>query len=95
MYLFPNFTSIEEVVPPGQLVLYPNPGNGLVNIGAAECITAVEVLEMSGRCVHCSSSLADRAVLQLNNLTNGTYVVRVSTGNGVQQRTLVITGEGR
>ena len=57
--------------------LYPNPTTGMINV-EAEALQSVEVLDMAGRKVMTSN----KSQVDLSNLSNGVYMVRVNTANG-------------
>ena len=59
------------------VALYPNPTNSMLNI-ATEGLQSVEVMDMTGRMVMTSS----QNTIDMSQLSNGVYVVRVNTLNG-------------
>ncbi|MBO4307742.1 MAG: choice-of-anchor J domain-containing protein [Bacteroidales bacterium] len=64
--------------------LYPNPTNGIVNI-ETEGLQKVEVLDMTGRVVMTTSENN----VNMSNLSNGIYMVRVTTMNGITTQKVV------
>ena len=76
----PNFKSPfagVESVNVTDVKLYPNPTTGMINV-EAEALQSVEVLDMAGRKVMTSN----KSQVDLSNLSNGVYMVRVNTANG-------------
>lgn len=67
-------------------VVYPNPTSGQLTI-EAEAMTAVSVYDLVGQCVMRQSVDNDQAVIDMDNLQNGIYMIKVETRNGaVMQR---------
>lgn len=75
-----GINSIDE----SNVVLYPNPTNSMINI-IAEGLKTVEVMDMTGRMVMTSES----NTIDMSQLANGVYVVRVSTLNGTSIQKVV------
>ena len=73
-----------ETVEGTEVSVYPNPTTGIVNI-EAEGLKNVEVLDMAGRVVMTSS----KNILDISNLTNGVYMVRVNTIAGTATQKVV------
>lgn len=67
-------------------VVYPNPTSGQLTI-EAEAMTTVSVFDLVGQCVMRQSVDNDQVVIDMDNLQNGIYMVKVETLNGtVMQR---------
>ena len=73
-----NTASISEVEN-SNVVLYPNPVTNILNI-EAQGIQEVNVLDVNGRTV---MSLQNTNRIDMSNLSNGVYFVRVITAEGV------------
>lgn len=65
--------------------LYPNPTTGILNINA-EGLQEVNVVDLSGRVV---MSQKNSNVVDMSELANGVYFVRVITNNGVSTQKIV------
>ncbi len=61
--------------------LYPNPTSGQLNIEAEE-MTTVSVYDVVGQCVMQTAAQDGRATIDMSQLQNGIYFVKVNTGNG-------------
>ena len=61
--------------------LYPNPTSGQLNI-AAEKMTSVSVYDLVGQCVMQMSAEKGQLTLDMSQLQNGIYFVKVNTANG-------------
>ena len=75
-----------------QMALYPNPTNGSITIeSSSQAIERLEVYDLKGR-----RMLTERPsdpltpTLQLNNLPNGTYIVRIITAQGIRNEKVVL-----
>ena len=66
--------------------LYPNPTSGQLNIEAEE-MTSISVYDLVGQCLMQMSVKDGQATLDMSQLQNGIYLIKVSTANGsVMQR---------
>ncbi len=69
--------------------LFPNPSNGTFNLEIRDAVNenvSIEVLDLNGKVVFKQNrnlGSGNLALLQLNNLTNGVYLVRVNANNGL------------
>jgi hypothetical protein len=65
-----------------QITVYPNPSNGLVTISGLSNLTnySVEVIDLQGRIVYAG---ANQDLLNLEQLDNGIYTLRISTEKGL------------
>ena len=61
--------------------LYPNPTSGQLNIVAVD-MTLVSVYDLVGQCVMQMSAKDGQATLDMSQLQNGIYFVKVNTDNG-------------
>ncbi len=69
--------------------VYPNPTNAFVNITAAQPVKNVAVFNAVGQQV---MTVADKNIVDLRNLNNGTYIVRIELANGaVHTRTVILS----
>jgi hypothetical protein len=58
----------------------PNPTNGIVNIDSAETITLCEVYGISGNLIQ---SFKNSAKIDISPLSSGTYMVKLTSNNGM------------
>ncbi len=79
-------TSIEEKDVISNFVLYPNPSNGYVTISSAKVIGLIEIYSLEGRLVRNLRTNSNSILLNINDLRNGTYIVKV---NNAQHQRLV------
>ena len=71
-------TGIEGEDVDSDFVLYPNPSNGYVTISMANVIDLIEVYSLEGRLVKSVNANTNSVLLNLSDLSNGTYIVRVN-----------------
>jgi len=70
--------------------IYPNPGNGLYSIEASgEELRSIEVSDAMGRIVFCSKGLTDKTEINLNELSNGIYTVKIFLISGINYKKIV------
>ena len=67
--------------PLSNVKLYPNPTSGQLSI-AAENMTSVSVYDLVGQCVMQLSAENGQLTLDMSQLQNGIYFVKVNTANG-------------
>ncbi len=63
--------------------LYPNPANEILNITSSETISEIEIVNVMGQVVKRIEVNADNAACNVEDLTRGVYVVRISTESKV------------
>ena len=68
--------------------LYPNPTSGQLSIEAEE-MTTVSVYDLVGQCVMQMTAKDGQADLDMSQLQNGIYLVKVSTANGSAMQRVV------
>lgn len=68
--------------------VYPNPTTGLFII-EGQGITETEVYNAQGQLIRTQKISGDRAEIDLSNAANGLYLVRIMSGAGVTERTVV------
>ena len=64
--------------------VYPNPVKGTLNIKYNDTISNVEVLNLLGQNVNSLSNNSTQAQVDMSNLPNGVYMVRVTSNNKVK-----------
>lgn len=67
-----------------QFTYYPNPVNDVLNISAQAAITSVKVYNLLGQELLSKQVNATNAVLDMGNLTSGSYIVNVTANNQVK-----------
>ena len=83
---FVRFTSLSVNEMANLVKLYPNPTSGQLSIEAEE-MTTVSVYDLVGQCVMQVSAKEGQVTVDMSQLHNGIYFVKVNTANGsVTQR---------
>lgn len=67
-----------------QVALYPNPTSGILNV-LTEGLQEVSILDVNGRNIMTTHN----SVIDMTDLTNGVYFVRVITANGISTQKIV------
>jgi hypothetical protein len=70
--------------------IYPNPTSGMLNITSNEEIDSVEIFNSIGNTVVSSKVAGNSSAIDMSNLPNGMYFVRVSTSNGIETVKVVL-----
>ena len=84
-----NITGYENQAIDKAVNVYPNPSNGSINITSAENST-IEVIDMLGNIVFSKSIVSDNEKLDLSNLANGSYFVRISNDKNIITEKIVL-----
>ena len=82
LYVQVATTSIDDVSYIFDISIYPNPTNGMVTI-VADKVLHVDVLDIVGRKV---SAYDDTLTIDLSNLPDGSYILRITTPHGTAVR---------
>lgn len=72
-----------------EIMIYPNPAHNAVTISVDQPST-ITLLDMNGRVVITAQSLSHSATLPLNDLSAGTYFVRVTSNSSTAVRKLIV-----
>ncbi|MBO7133514.1 MAG: T9SS type A sorting domain-containing protein [Bacteroidales bacterium] len=73
-----------------EMSIYPNPTSGMLNITSNEEIDSVEIFNSIGNTVVSSKVAGNSSAIDMSNLPNGMYFVRVSTANGIETVKVVL-----
>jgi hypothetical protein len=73
------------------VVLYPNPTTSILNLESKQPIEQVTIFDVSGRVIQEIAVVGTKnnMTLATENLTNGTYFVKIKTGNGETVRKVI------
>ncbi|MBS1635432.1 MAG: T9SS type A sorting domain-containing protein [Bacteroidetes bacterium] len=82
---------VEELSTAGTSILaFPNPTNGTLNIHAAENIKLVQVADINGRMVKLQELRATETTLDMSDLSEGVYLVKVTLHNGAVKQLRIL-----
>ena len=72
--------------------IFPNPTSGQINVKSADEILEVSVLDLTGKIITTASSLK-QGILQidLSNMSNGHYHIKVKTENSVVIESILLS----
>ena len=70
--------------------IFPNPTNGMLNVTSNEEIDSIEIFNSIGNTVVSSKVVGNSSAIDMSNLPNGMYFVRVSTSNGIETVKVVL-----
>ncbi|MBL7812657.1 MAG: PKD domain-containing protein [Bacteroidetes bacterium] len=85
-----NVTGVNDITG-GQVKLYPNPSNGVVNVEATSNIVKLEVFNVLGETTAASQKLnGNNATLNFGSVAGGVYLVKVTTDTGITTRRITI-----
>lgn len=73
------------------VTLFPNPSTGLLNINNVEAISTIEVYNVIGDKVYSSKLDKGNNSIDLSNLANGSYFVKINSNNNVTTKKVVIS----
>lgn len=86
-----EYTAIEEALDESDIEIYPNPAHGTVNIVINKLGTAnLRILDMNGRVVLDRQNALSVVRFDASQLAAGTYVIQVTTEQGVVTKKLMI-----
>ncbi len=92
MYVFNgDLTSSTNDLPAVEnLMVYPNPVSGMLNVRSDSRINSIQVINLSGQLVLESVVNGNAAMVNTSNLTKGLYMLNVISDNGIDTRKISI-----
>ena len=73
----------------GKTLVYPNPVNDKLIVESQEAIESIEIYNLMGAVVYSQKDKTNKMELQMSTLPAGTYLIRLTTQNGVETRRFV------
>lgn len=83
-------TTENEIETATEMSIYPNPTSGMLNVTSNEEIDSVEIFNSVGTAVISSKVAGNNSAIDMSNLPNGMYFVRVYTANGIETVKVVL-----
>lgn len=71
------------------LVIFPNPANDFINVSANTIISKTEIYDFNGRLVFHSTEDKNQANLNLENISKGIYLLKITTKNGTETKKIL------
>lgn len=65
------------------LMVYPNPSNGILNVKADSKINKVQLVNLAGQVVYESTVLANETIINTASITKGLYMLNITSDRGV------------
>jgi hypothetical protein len=84
--IIPN--SIKDISKAG-FTIAPNPASNQINITAQSDFNTVEIVNFLGQTVLTQMNNSNKAIIDVSNLTNGVYFVRILSNNGISVQKFV------
>lgn len=79
-----------DEVDAGQLNVYPNPAQDVVNINSTVALKSVKVVNYTGQVVYETPVSGNQTQINTNDFAAGIYVLQLETENGISTRKLII-----
>jgi hypothetical protein len=90
--VFTKEVSVYEIHPVSKLLCYPNPATDLITIESDQigAKASLEVMNLSGQIVRTTETTSSPVSLDVSNLTEGIYFIRVISQEGVQTSQIIV-----
>lgn len=75
-----------ESVEANQTSVYPNPANNVINVTSAANMNSIEVYTIAGQKVADYTVNGTQAAINVNNLSNGMYIMQIASENGISTK---------
>jgi hypothetical protein len=82
MYFYNGTTTSTPNVKQGSVKVYPNPAKSSLTISAQNEISAIRITNLVGQTIKNLSVNAVERVIDLNDMSNGQYIISLSMKNG-------------
>jgi hypothetical protein len=87
----PELPAAIEEHNPGNVMVFPNPSNGMVYVRAeSQQLQELQVFDLSGRMLLQQNISETESSIDLSGYNAGTYILRLTTSNGVETSKIVI-----
>lgn len=83
-------TSIDKLNEKIAVMTYPNPTTNNINIKSDNIINEVSIIGLNGQLVKTVQVNSTTAVIEVNNLAKGNYVLDIKSGNNTIKRNIVV-----
>jgi len=91
--LVPNLNELQYNSSP--IIIYPNPTSGIVNIEVPQDVKIlnIKIYEMNGQLLKEIPNIANPTVLDLSNLNERFYILKILSSNGVSNHKIILNKE--
>ena len=84
--------SVNSPVDAGEITVYPNPSNGMITIDLPkEKNGTLDIVDAAGRAVISDISINDAMQINIENLTNGVYFVRLTSPSNIYNNKFILS----
>ena len=83
-------TGIIESVSDSRITVYPNPAKDQVTIRSEVPVNKISLIDLNGKIIYSSNPDSEIAVLPLNGLYKGVYVLKLNTGEETEIQKLIV-----
>lgn len=88
-YTVTSTASIDEVKQSNEVVVYPNPTNGHVNIVSQVALSSIQIVDITGKVVYSNSVSSSFETIDLSSLPSGVYHIKTITSDGQSIKKLI------
>ena len=85
-----NILSVEEAENLTQLKIYPNPNNGMLHIKTNLINAEISIFDLSGRLIQKEKIEKYHTAINVKNIKDGFYIIRIENGEVMEERKLII-----
>jgi hypothetical protein len=84
-------SGIDEYTQNNNLLIYPNPSNGIIHVKSDEIITSYHVMDITGKTVITNKALnSSETTLNLNELDNSVYFIKIQFVSGESKQVKLV-----
>lgn len=84
-------TGIKTISSTEAISIFPNPTSGILNVTAVEVTSSIEVFNVIGEKVYSNNLVKGNNVIDLSDLSNGAYFVKMNSNNQVITKKVVLS----
>ncbi len=88
-FVFGGLVGVKNELPISNVLLYPNPSNGIITI-AVEGQYSAEAFDVTGKLVYSKTLLEQNNTIDFTNNPKGLYLIRVTSGNNTTAQKVII-----
>ena len=85
-----NILSVEETENLTQLKIYPNPNNGMLHVKTNLINSEMCIFDLSGRLIQKEKIVKYYTAINVKNIKDGFYIIRIENGEVLEERKLII-----
>ena len=82
--------SVSDITNAKDVVIYPNPTNGIIFIESTGAIESVTLVDLQGRVIMTSDKVNFERQLDMTTIASGSYLLLIKEGNTVISKRIVV-----